>query len=59
MALAAQESKNVNDAKRIALCCECAKAAGKSKSVGNSERKTECAMCKRMGFHRIYSCRDD
>ena len=58
MALEAQESKGANSVNLIALCCECAKAAGKTKPVGNSERKTECAICKRIGFHRIYSCSD-
>lgn len=59
MALVAQESKSENNMNLIALCCECAKAAGKTKPVANPQIETMCEICKRIGFHRIYSCSDD
>ena len=45
--------------KCLALCCECAKAANKFKPIGSAQEKVECAICKRVGFHRIYSCGND
>ena len=49
----------MENTKCLALCCECAKAANKSKPIGSAQEKVECAICKRAGFHRIYSCDDD
>lgn len=58
MALEAQESKGANNVNLIALCCECAKAAGKTKPFCNPQLENMCEICKRIGFHRIYSCSD-
>lgn len=57
--LIAKGESGMESTKCLALCCECAKAANKSKPIGSAQEKVECAICKRIGFHRIYSCDDD
>ena len=57
--LIAKGESGMENTKCLALCCECAKAANKFKPIGSAQEKVECAICKRVGFHRIYSCGND